>query len=54
MKKTDKPKKEQKPRTLAKRKVLTELTDQDLKQVQGGKGNEQTIKKDDCHNLPRY
>ena len=38
MKKTDKPKKEQKPqgRVPKQSKSVTELTDQDLEQVQGG------------------
>ena len=40
MKKTDKPKKEQRLRGRAPRqpKAVTELTDQDLEQVQGGQG----------------
>ena len=38
MKKNDKPKKEQKPRAPAKRKGVTELSEQELDKVQGGSG----------------
>ena len=37
MKKTEKPKQEQKPRAPAKRKGVVELTDTDLERVQGGR-----------------
>ena len=46
MKKNDKPKQEQKPRAPAKRKGVTNLTDQDLEQVQGGRDASNHIFKD--------